>query len=332
MKPTKRWRRWPPIRICHVQLPRPENRNVDEGVRRRERRGGDRNAAAPLATVRSFLEDMESPRPAQLQSALTDIVHAAKLFVWQKSVPAVRDVWRAGRTGPGAAAWLLAFPGATHPDQPSLAWPGDTFRTAVQLHLGAPITVLSAAGLTDQPRRCWMRHVPDLAVLGRHADASVAPEEGMPVGSIPPSTQACRAAPATRGTDGITRCGDDNHLVEPTALQDLLVCRCFGLAKRKHDAISHVLASIAPVAHATAWPGPHRLASARHDVIQNRVRDLAPGRADWPVPDVDRDPAWSLVDLGGCQSSSTSESRAQLRARAWREWPRVAASRPSLHF
>ena len=264
-----------------------------------------------LATA---LDDFDAAPAAALQHHLSSIMHDDSLNCWLLAATPAAAVRRLGCTGPGAAAWLVTCPGY----RPELAWPGDTFRTAVQLHMGCDLRQLRDAGIAADGAFCWLRRVPAVdddassspptggarpagdgvaaaaaaaaAGAAADADAAIRPSPGdgaprgapvgSPVGLRTPTTRASR-----EGANDVRRCG--KHTVQCNG-HGLFRCTTGGFITRTHNAIGDVLASIAPSLPAASWPGAARCgAVSSHKAVAARARSIAPRLAGkWACADV----------------------------------------------
>ena len=208
--------------------------------------------------------------------------------MWRGRATRLADVHRAGCTGVGVTAWLLAFPGAVPTYAPSLEFRGDLFRTAVQHYLGAPLSELAAAGLPAGGRPCWM--LPKQQHRGpRQAEAGVAAsldEDGAPEGPTPPSQapqddQAPAAGPRCALSRGVRVhvCCRGRHLFD---------CNVGGHNLWTHNCVASATPAIAPSSDVQDWPGALRMVITDHEKMQKYLRGrapCAPGSGAWPTPD-----------------------------------------------
>ena len=159
--------------------------------------------------------DLDGNFPEDLQSRLTSILHAAALVQWQQLSSVEDDAHRVSHSGPGAAAWLLAFPGGPGAGEQRrvLDWPDAHFLTALQTRLGVPLSPLLAAGLSVTGLPCWKSRVmmsdesdlldTEAMLTGAVSQAATTPsEEGAREGLLPPSPHVHRTGGLAGSTAG----------------------------------------------------------------------------------------------------------------------------------
>ena len=282
--------------------------------------------AQPPPSLAELIPDLPTAASAPgLQGQLSFILHESTLLSWRRMVPVREDAIRVGQSGPCAAAWLLAFPGG--PSAPEfrsiLRWPGSTFFTALQMRLGAPLSILVAAGVPATGTLCWLRRqalmVDPAADVTTPADTDAAtaaaapPEEGAREGPSnpsphvpgeaaplasdddnaegPPGTPHLSRVPPLRDTAPRSRPHDATHCgrgergnVLPDGRQ-LPFCANGGFNIYTHDGIAAALTSSAPSQRPDNWPG-RRYATAVKKTIGQIMVSLAPSREPWRIPDV----------------------------------------------
>ena len=193
-----------------------------------------------------------------------------------------RDVCREGNSGPGAGAWLLAFPGATWL-QSSLAWDADAFRTAVQIRLGVPLSHLIAAGMPEAGTTCFMQPTAaDAAVASHVFDEEDVPEDPdhHPDSSPQARTEAHETPASCVRSSSAPRAHCDR------LGRHLFTCKLGGFDISTHDAVARALVHCAPRAKGVGGPNGGKFPSAHSNVIQSALLALAPGRSRWHKPDV----------------------------------------------
>ena len=278
--------------------------------------------------------DLGGEFPKDLQGQLTSILHAAALVRWQQLSSVEDDAHRVSHSGPGAAAWLLAFPGGPGAGEQRrvLHWPDAHFLTALQTRLGVPLSPLLAAGLSGTGLPCWKPRVMmsdesdvmdmEATPTGAVSQTATAPsEEGAREGLLPPSPHVHgtgglagstagaaptpshrQSVPASRGRQhDRDHCGPHKRRHVTPRGRSLPLCPNGGFGIATHDCLAAVLATLASRRSAGAFPGPHRYATAKHAAIARWMHSLAPGRSDWRVPDV----AAPCVSGGGLFVDST---------------------------
>jgi hypothetical protein len=236
-----------------------------------------RHTRARLASVLPALGAL--PR-AHLQAALSRFLHEYALLRWRQMAKASDDPWRdvsrEGCSGPGAGAWLVAFPGAVPQYQPSLTWRGDAFRTAVQIRLGVRLSHLIAAGMPEAGTTCFMQ---PLAAADAAAASHVSDEE-----DVPEDPDHQPDSPQAR-TD-TTTCSSSARAHCDRLGRHLFTCKFGGFDISTHNAVARALVHCAPRVPGVGGPNGGKIPSAKPGVIQKALLALAPGRSRWHKPDV----------------------------------------------
>ena len=303
--------------------------------------------AQPPPPLAELIPDLPTAESAPgLQGQLSFILHESTLLSWRRMVPVQEDAIRVGQSGSCAAAWLLAFPGG--PCAPEfrsiLRWPGSTFLTALQTRLGAPLSVLVAAGVEATGTPCWLRRqaltvdpaadVMTLADIDITATVAAAPlEEGAREGSSTPSPHvpgdaatlelepdddAEEGPPGTPHRPLVPPLRDTAPLSRP---HDALRCGRRARGTIRHDGREldlcanggfHIYTHDGIAAALTSSAPPQRpdnwpgrrFATAVKKTIGQMMVSLAPSREPWRIPDVASPGDDTFVDVTIVRSGS----------------------------